>query len=72
MIIFKLPPGKLKRREIRKAIIKPMTRTREYSNSHTQQLNETEFHLMMKFKNNLFGILVDTGTTHSYVGEKLL
>ena len=49
-----------------------MTRTPEYLNLDTEELNETRFHLMMTFEDNLFRILVDTGATHSYVVEELL
>ena len=33
-----------------------MTRTLEYLNSDTEELNETRFHLMIKFEGDLFRI----------------
>ena len=49
-----------------------MTRTPEYLNSDTEELNETRFHSIIKFEYNLFRMLIDTGATHSYVGKELL
>ena len=49
-----------------------MTRTPQYLNSDIEELNETGFHLMMKFEDDLFRILVNTGVTHSYVGKEPL
>ena len=72
MFIFESEPGKLKRRVMETAVTKPITRTPKYLNSDTEELNETRFHSMIKFENNLFRILVDTGATHSYVGKELL
>ena len=53
-------------------VTKPITRTPEYLNSDTEELNETRCHLMIKSENNLYRILFDTGATHSYVGKELL
>ena len=53
-------------------VTKPITRMPEYLNSDIEEFNETRFHLMTKFENNLYRILVDTGATHSYVGKELL
>ena len=53
-------------------VTKPITRTPEYLNSDTEELNETSFHLMIKFENNLYRILIDTGATHSCVGKELV
>ena len=72
MSIFEPEPGKLKGRVMEKTVRKPITRTPEYSNSDIEELNETRFHLITKFENNLYRILVDTGATHSYVGKELL
>ena len=55
-----------------RTVTKPITRTPEYLNSDTEELNETRFHLMIKFENNLYKILIDTGATRSYVGKELL
>ena len=55
-----------------RTVTKPITRTPEYFNSDIEELNETRFHLMTKFENNLYRILDDTGATHSYVGKELL
>ena len=65
-------PRKLKRRVMGTTVTKHITRTPEYLNSDTEELNEIRFHLMMKFEDNLYRILVDTGVTHSYVGKELL
>ena len=52
-------------------VTKPITRTPEYLNSDTEKWNETRFYLMIKFEDNLFRILVDTGATHPYVDKEL-
>ena len=72
MSTFESEPGKLRRRVMETTVTKPITRMPEYLNSDTEKLNETRFHLMIKFESNLYRILVDTGATHSYVGKKLL
>ena len=59
-------------RNQKSGILNVMTRLPEYLNSDTEELNETRFHLMIKFENDLFRILFDTGATHSYVGKELL
>ena len=72
MSVFEPEPGKLKGWVMERTVTKPITRTPEYLNSDIDELNETRFHLMTKFENNLYRILVDTGATHSYVGKELL
>ena len=72
MSIFEPEPGKLKGRVMERTVTKPINRTPEYLNSDIEELNETRFHLMTKFENNVYRILVDTGATHSYVGKELL
>ena len=52
-------------------VTKPITRTPEYLNSDTEELNETRFHLLIMFKNNLYRKLVDTGASQSYVGYQV-
>ena len=49
-----------------------MTRTPEYLNSDTEELNETRFHSMIKFKDDLIRVLIDIWATHLHVGKKLL
>ena len=61
MSILESQPGKLKRRVMETTVTKPITRTPEYLNSHTKESSETRFHLMIKFEDDLFIILVDTG-----------
>ena len=72
MSILESQTGKRKRRVMGTTVTKPITRTPEYLNSDTEELEKTRFHLMIKFENNLFRILVDTGATHSYIGKELL
>ena len=72
MPVFLSEPGKLRRRVMETTVTKPITRTPEYLNLDTEEINETRFHLMLKFESNLYRILVDTGATHSYVGKELL
>ena len=52
--------------EIGKTIIETMTRKPEYLNSVSKELHKTRFHLMIKFENDLFRILIDTGT-HTFI-----
>ena len=49
MSIFESESGKLKERVMETTVTKPITRTPEYLNSDTEELNETSFHLMIKF-----------------------
>ena len=72
MSIYESESGKLKGRVMKTTVTKPITRTPEYLNSDTEELNEKRFYSMIKFENNLYRILVDTGATHSYVGKEFL
>ena len=66
--------GKRKRRllEASSSQRKYQTISPEYIEADSDTSNETRFHIIIKWKDTKYKMLVDAGGTHSYIGKNFL